>query len=34
MKNLINWLKNKIADYKRKKKIKKLQKNDPFIYKH
>jgi hypothetical protein len=35
---LINWIKFKFAEYKRKKRIKKkiedLKKRDPFIYKH
>lgn len=38
MKKLINWIKNKIQEYKDKKKFKKkleeLRKRDPFIYKH
>jgi hypothetical protein len=38
MKNLIDWLKKKIDDYKRKKRFKKklaeLKKRDPFVYKH
>lgn len=38
MKKLINWLKKKIADRKRKKEFKKkleeLRKRDPFIYNH
>lgn len=38
MKTLINWIKNKIQEYKDKKKFKKkleeLRKRDPFIYKH
>lgn len=36
--NIINWVKTKIEEYKRKKrikaKIKELKKRDPFIYKH
>ncbi len=38
MKRLLDWVLNKIEDYKRKKrfkkKLKELQKRDPFIYKH
>jgi hypothetical protein len=38
MKKLINWVKNLIFEYKRKKRIKKkieeLKKRDPFIYRH
>lgn len=38
MKKLIEWIKSKIEDYKRKKKFKKkleeLRKRDPFIYNH
>ncbi len=38
MKKLIEWVKSKIEDYKRKKKLKKkleeLRKKDPFIYNH
>lgn len=38
MKTIINWIKRKIEDYKRKKQIKKkleeLRKKDPFIYNH
>jgi hypothetical protein len=38
MKKLINWLKDKIEDYKRKKRLKKkleeLKKRDPFTYNH
>jgi hypothetical protein len=38
MKKLINWFKNKIQEYKDKKKFKKkieeLRKRDPFVYKH
>jgi hypothetical protein len=38
MKNLIDWVKKKIDDYKRKtrfkKKLEELKKRDPFIYKH
>jgi len=38
MKKLIYWVKSKIEDYKRKKKLKKkleeLRKKDPFIYNH
>jgi hypothetical protein len=38
MKKIFNWIKEKIADYKRKKRFKKkleeLKKNDPFIYNH
>jgi len=38
MKNLIDWVKKKIDDYKRKRRFKKkleeLKKRDPFIYKH
>ncbi len=35
---LLNWIFNKIDDYKRKrrfkKKLKELRKRDPFVYKH
>jgi hypothetical protein len=35
---LLDWLFNKIEEYKRKKrykkKLKELQKRDPFVYKH
>lgn len=38
MKIVINWILEKIENYKRKKRFKKklaeLQKRDPFIYKH
>jgi hypothetical protein len=38
MRKLLNWVTNKIEEYKRKKRIKKkieeLRKKDPFIYKH
>ena len=38
MNKIYNWLLEKIEDYKRKKrfkkKLKELQKRDPFIYKH
>ena len=38
MKRLLNWIFNKIDNYKRKrrfkKKLKELRKRDPFIYKH
>lgn len=38
MKNIFNWIKGKIEEYKRKKRLKKkieeLKKRDPFIYKH
>jgi hypothetical protein len=38
MMGLINWIKFKFEEYKRKKrikaKIKELKKRDPFIYKH
>lgn len=38
MKKLIDWVKEKIEDYKRKKRFKKrieeLKKRDPFIYRH
>lgn len=38
MKKLIEWLVNKVKDYKKKRKFKKkleeLKKRDPFIYKH
>lgn len=38
MKKLINWVKEKIENYKRKKRFKKrieeLKKRDPFIYRH
>lgn len=38
MKYLIGWIIDKIMEYKRrkryKKKLKELQKRDPFIYKH
>lgn len=38
MKKLIQWINEKIQDYKRKKKFKKkleeLKKRDPFIYNH
>jgi hypothetical protein len=38
MKRLIQWILNKIQDYKKKKrfekKIKELKKRDPFTYKH
>ncbi len=38
MKKLIEWVKSKIEDYKRKKKLKKkleeLRKKDPFMYNH
>jgi hypothetical protein len=38
MKKLINWVKNLIFEYKRKKRVKKkieeLKKRDPFIYRH
>lgn len=38
IKKLIDWFKQKIEDYKRKKRIKKkleeLRKKDPFIYNH
>lgn len=38
MKKIIDWFKEKIEDYKRKKrikaKIKELKKRDPFTYKH
>jgi predicted translin family RNA/ssDNA-binding protein len=38
MKKLIEWVKSKIEDYKRKKKLNKkleeLRKKDPFMYNH
>jgi hypothetical protein len=38
MKKILNWVKEKIEDYKRKKRFKKkmeeLKKRDPFVYKH
>ena len=38
MKKLINWVKKKLAERKRKKEFKKkleeLRKRDPFIYRH
>jgi hypothetical protein len=38
MKNLLQWISEKIQDYKRKrrfkKKIEELKKRDPFIYNH
>lgn len=38
MKKLINWIIEKIEDYKNKKrfkkKLKELKERDPFIYKH
>jgi hypothetical protein len=38
MKKLLNWIKSKIDNYKKKKrfkeKLKELKKRDPFIYKH
>ncbi len=38
MNKLINWIKEKIEDYKRKKRFKKrieeLKKRDPFTYNH
>jgi hypothetical protein len=38
MKNIFNWIKEKIGDYKRKKrfkmKLEELRKRDPFIYNH
>lgn len=38
MKKLFNWFKNKIDNYRRKKRLKKkleeLRKRDPFIYNH
>jgi hypothetical protein len=38
MNKLLNWIKSKIDNYKRKKrfkeKLKELKKRDPFIYKH
>lgn len=38
MKKLVNWIIEKIENYKRKKKFKKkleeLRKRDPFIYNH
>jgi hypothetical protein len=38
MKKLIDWIKSKIQNYKRKRKLKKkleeLRKKDPFIYNH
>ena len=38
MKKIIDWFKQKIEDYNRKKRIKKkleeLRKKDPFIYNH
>lgn len=38
MKKIINWFKNLIEEYKRKKRFKKkleeLKKRDPFIYNH
>jgi hypothetical protein len=38
MKILLNWLKSKIEDYKRKQRFKKkledLKKRDPFTYNH
>jgi hypothetical protein len=38
MNKIYNWLLEKIEDYKRKKrfkkKLKELQKRDPFVYKH
>jgi hypothetical protein len=38
MKKLINWIKYKIKEYKRKKNLKKkieeLRKRDPFTYNH
>jgi hypothetical protein len=38
MKNIFNWIKEKIVEYKRKKRFKKkleeLKKRDPFIYNH
>ncbi len=38
MKKLIEWVKSKIEDYKRKKKLKnkleELRKKDPFMYNH
>lgn len=38
MKKLIDWVKEKIENYKRKKRFKKrieeLKKRDPFIYRH
>jgi hypothetical protein len=38
MKKIYNWIKDKILEYKRKKRFKKkleeLKKRDPFIYNH
>ena len=38
MKNIVEWFKYKYQEWKRKRKIKKkikmMQKNDPFVYKH
>lgn len=38
MKKLINWIKNILAERKRKqlfkKKLEELKKRDPFVYKH
>jgi|Laugresbdmm110sd_1035091.scaffolds.fasta_scaffold408512_1 hypothetical protein len=38
MKNIIEWFKGQYQEWKRKKnvkkKIKQMQKNDPFVYKH
>jgi hypothetical protein len=38
MKKIYRWILEKIEDYKRKKrfkkKLKELQKRDPFVYKH
>jgi hypothetical protein len=38
MKKIYKWILEKIEDYKRKKrfkkKLKELQKRDPFVYKH
>ena len=38
MKRILNWIKSKIEDYKRKKRHKKkldeLKKRDPYIYNH
>jgi hypothetical protein len=38
MNKLLNWIKSKIDNYKKKKrfkeKLKELKKRDPFIYKH